>query len=80
MPSARPGRRPRTVPPAARAPRDPVVARDGTAGGCFSGGFRTIAEVQEAEDQVVGVLVLVPVLKGEGLEDGVRQHVGDSDT
>ena len=58
---------------------DPVIVCDGTAGGCFSGRFRTITEVEEAEDQVVGVLVRVAVLEGEGLEDGVRQHVRDPD-
>ena len=47
---------------------------------CTPGRFvRTIAEVQEAEHEVVGVLVLVAVLEGEDLEHGVRQHIRDSD-
>src|SRR5215208_6095767 len=44
----------------------PVIARDGAPGGRFSGCSRTVAEVQEAEDEIVGVLVLVAVLEGEG--------------
>ena len=35
--------------------------------------------MQEAEHEVVGVLVLVAVLEGEDLEHGVWQHIRDSD-
>jgi hypothetical protein len=43
---------------------------------CNSAGFlRTIAVVEQAEHEIIGVLVLVPVLEGQDLENGVRQDV-----
>src|SRR5262249_16153620 len=53
------------------------ITRDGAARGFPPGGIRAGPEMQEAEHEVVRVLVLMTVLEGENLEDRVREHVRD---
>jgi hypothetical protein len=58
---------------------DLLMVSDATPGGRGAGSARSVLVVEQREDEVVGVLVLVPVLEREDLQDRVRQYVRNAD-